>query len=725
MAAPSNLINPKKASIVSRYFDVSLFVLILTGFVTLVSTGKLDLLWTVVVSLALLYRAILLLRGKHHVLAERWISYLSVAYIPFYAIDYFGISRSFLSATVHMVLFSMLLKIFSVQRDRDHIYLAILSFLMVLSAALLTVDVLFLAVFFVFMLLAVTTFMSMEMKRSANALVRPVTLSESKTFRRSLSLFGVLMVFAIVLCAAVIFFVLPRVSAGYLTAFAPRNDLVTGFSENVRLGDIGQIKQSSTVVMHVQFTDGKVPFPDLKWRGVGLGTFDGRRWYNPIGNLVVANYTNGHLYVGPHAFDSDQSRKTELRLARGFSSYRIVMEPIATNVFFLATDPYELIGNYREVALDQAGSVFNNDRERAVTVYQGRSTIPFKTKLTLRESTPLDSAMFVTYLQLPVTDPRVTELSRKITSLADNDFDRASGLETYLRTHYGYTLELPSTQVADPLANFLFERKKGHCEYFASAMAIMLRTIGIPSRVVNGFRNGQYNDLTGSYIIRASDAHSWVEAFISGYGWITFDPTPPDPLHETNVWSRMMLYADAGREFWREWVINYDYRRRETLGQETTVQTRRFYYKGLAWLKSRYKKLIAMTHHVQDGLTGYSWAIKINKLFILFGLLIAVLLAFIFILVLRHRKNAAAKCQADTKQAASLWYRKMTTKIAPLGWTKLPNQTPQEFVLSIEQPEIRLAVATFTRHYERARFADSTEDADVLPQLYEEISLPS
>ena len=67
---------------------------------------------------------------------------------------------------------------------------------------------------------------------------------------------------------------------------------------------------------------------------------------------------------------------------------------------------------------------------------------------------------------------------------------------------------------ADPIAYFLFERKRGHCEYFASSMAVMLRAVGIPSRVVTGFRGGEFNDLTGSYIIRARDAHAWVEAYI-------------------------------------------------------------------------------------------------------------------------------------------------------------------------------------------------------------------
>ena len=102
-------------------------------------------------------------------------------------------------------------------------------------------------------------------------------------------------------------------------------------------------------------------------------------------------------------------------------------------------------------------------------------------------------------------------------------------------THFGYTLEIPRVAPRDPLADFLFVRKRGHCEYFASSMAIMLRTLGIPSRVVNGFRTSEFNDLTGNYVIRASSAHSWVEAYFPGYGWVSFDPTPGSPWAEQRV----------------------------------------------------------------------------------------------------------------------------------------------------------------------------------------------
>ena len=133
------------------------------------------------------------------------------------------------------------------------------------------------------------------------------------------------------------------------------------------------------------------------------------------------------------------------------------------------------------------------------------------------------------YLQVPPLDERVPELARQITASAGNPFDRAAALERYLMSRFGYTLELPRVSPQDPIADFLFVRKRGHCEYFASSMAIMLRTLGIPSRVVNGFRTTEFNDLTGNYVVRASSAHSWVEAYFPNYGWISFDPTPGTP----------------------------------------------------------------------------------------------------------------------------------------------------------------------------------------------------
>ena len=176
------------------------------------------------------------------------------------------------------------------------------------------------------------------------------------------------------------------------------------------------------------------------------------------------------------------------------------------------------------------------------------------------------------YLKLPPLDVRISKLAEEITAQAPNNYEKAVALERYLSTHFGYTLELPRTLARDPLANFLFERKRGHCEYFASSMAVMLRSLRIPSRIVTGFRGGEFNDLTGQYVVRASDAHSWVEAYFPGFGWISFDPTPAGSVPARTGWSRLQLYLDAAASFWREWIINYDVSHQRTLGKDAAYR---------------------------------------------------------------------------------------------------------------------------------------------------------
>ena len=143
------------AAAIRRYFDVVLYLLIFTGFGTLASTGRLDLATVIIVTSALLYRGYALARRQEVLLSERWTNILTIACVGFYIADDFFISRAFLGATVHLVLFVMLVRLFSAQRDRDHYFLAVLSFLMVLAAAVLTVDSTFLIALAGFVLLAV------------------------------------------------------------------------------------------------------------------------------------------------------------------------------------------------------------------------------------------------------------------------------------------------------------------------------------------------------------------------------------------------------------------------------------------------------------------------------------------------------------------------------------------------------------------------------------------
>src|SRR5579864_533460 len=285
---------------VERYFEISLFLLIATGFLTLASTGRLDFLSLFFILGVLATRAILLVRDRTVVIPEKYANFATVVYAFFFAADFFLLSGSFVVSTVHLVLFIMAFKIFSVQRERDHVYLALLSFAMVLAAALLTVDSVFFFAFCLFLVLATSTFVSMEMRRSAakaTAQAREVEVTRRR-LARWLSATSVLLVAGTIIGGFFIFFILPRPSGGYLNSLAQNNQFVTGFSNDVMLGRIGELKRSSEVLMHIQISgDDHGEHSDLKWRGIGLSLFDGQRWTNLAKQCLIHAAPEGYFQV--------------------------------------------------------------------------------------------------------------------------------------------------------------------------------------------------------------------------------------------------------------------------------------------------------------------------------------------------------------------------------------------------------------------------------------------
>ncbi len=709
---------------VRRYFDVCLYTLVLTGFATLAATGGLDAPTVLLVGLALFVRGYFLLPGRTVFIPERWTTYLTLAYAGFYVVDYFLLSGAFLSSTVHLVLFGMVVRLFSAQQERDHYMLAVLSFLMVLAAAVLTVDSLFLFSFAVFMLMAVVTFVLMEMRHSiASTPIHAKESSEARAHQRlavSLASAAPLLMLAILCGASVIFFILPRVSSHYLSSYASTSDLSTGFSDRVQLGRIGQIQQSNAVVMHIQIEGDKSGLYDLKWRGVALSNFDGRAWSNPLEQTVLLRLPDGSFPLLPsrsaRAFNDNPPlpRSTPVH-------YRVMMEPMGSNVFFLAPRAGTLQGNYRMVSIDSASAVYDLDPEHPVTTYEAFSNIARPPLEQLRSSADIyPPAVLITYLQLPSVDPRIRQLAAEITAREASNYDKAVAIERYLMSHYSYTLQLPRTTSRDPLADFLFERKRGHCEYFASAMAVMLRSLRIPARVVNGFRTGEFNDVTSNYVVRASNAHSWVEAYFPGSGWVSFDPTPPAPASAHNAWDRAMLYVDAMASFWREWIINYDASHQKTLGQEAGRGSRALVESMRMWYQHRYGEMLKRARKIHNAIASspVRWSMT--------GLAITAILLLLANLrrLLRSLRNYRLRGHPERapRLAATIWYEKMSHSLARQGWHKRPTETPSEFAAAIDDPAIRGRVVRFTRHYESARFGASTEDAQQLPQLYEEVA---
>jgi len=715
MSAVSQPANPLWTA-VERYFEVALYLLVFVGFGALASTGGLDTLTVLLVGGALLFRGYALLSRRSVLLPERWTTSLTLAYALFYLADYLLLSRTFLYTTVHLVLFVMLVRLFSARRDRDFYFLAVLSFLMLLAASVLTVESTFLFAFGAFMLVAVITFILMEMRSSsARATVRARPLTDIRIPRQMgfwLAATAPAFVFFMLLTGAAIFFVLPRFSSSYLGAYGANGGIATGFSDHVQLGQIGEIQQSNSLVMHIQIDGDQHGAYDLKWRGVTLNLFNGTSWSNPHEQHFV------HRVGGRFLLAAQPNPVIAPTVVR----YRVLMEPVASSVFFLAPTPLTLEGNYQVVSMDAGGGVFDPDPEHPVNSYEARSNIAQATPAQLRaSSSDYPPEVALNDLQMPGSlDPRVSRVAEQIAASESNNYDKAAALERYLRANFKYTLQLPRASNRDPVAFFLFDRKQGHCEYFASSMAVMLRSLGIPSRVVNGFRTGEFNDLTSQYLVRASNAHSWVEAFFPGYGWIGFDPTPAAPVPIRSGWGRAMLYLDAMASFWREWIINYDISHQHALGRQATQSTLDWLRHAQYWSRRQYDRLLNAARHTQQIVSDAPVAWGLGALGIVALLVAGANAQRIWRAVSRRR--VAARPEKFPVTAATIWYERTLRELARKGFRKSDAQTPEEFVRSISDQVLREPISRFTEHYERARFGASAEDAARLPELFEEFA---
>ncbi len=711
---------------IDHYFEVALYLLVLTGFATLASTSGLDLASVILVGIALAFRGYLLAKRRQFTISERWTAPLSIAYFVFFAVDYFAFSHSFLPATVHLALFGVVVRMFSLRKERDHVMLAILAFLMVLASSVLTVDSVFLFSFAAFMLMAVATFVLMEMRRSgqeANIQARHSSNpQEHRHLAFSLVRVAPALMLMILAAGAVVFFLMPRMSAGYLGGYSFGTDFSSGFSDRVQLGQIGQIQQSTAVVMHIQIDGDTVGRYDLHWRGVALANFDGHIWSNPRDQFALQRRSNSSFALPRFGNAVLTSYVTASQVREQIIHYRVLMEPIGTNVFFLAPWARSISGDYRLLAADSTGAVYNFDTGRSISRYEAESDIATPSPGELRlAGQNYPAPISAQYLRIPQLDARVQQLAEQVTASAKNNFDKAAAIENHLRTRYGYTLQLPRNTIKDPVADFLFVRKQGHCEYFASSMAVMLRTLGIPSRVVNGFRTDEFNDLTGNYVVRAKDAHSWVEAYFPGFGWQTFDPTPAGGATTPQGWSRIALYVDAMASFWRDWVVSYDTSHQYVLGQAAISGTVGLWEGARNWARDHYDRMLKWARRSQDRVENspVGWAAL--------GLMVAAALLLLGnlgrIMRVMHEKWLQAHPERSPEQAATMWYQRMARALARRGVEKPAAQTPQEFARKIEDSRLRAPVARFTEVYESARFGNSTDDAQRLPELYEEVEL--
>lgn len=723
-----------------RFFHGSLFFLILTSIGMLIATGKLDLASCVLASVAILYKGFRGWRSKSPQLSHRAATWLVASYLVVFPLDVLFFSRAFVASStnpalyaallgaVHFLLFVMLVRLFSASTDRDALFLAMLAFAAILAAAVLTVDTSFLVLFFIFLLFGVATFVGMELRRSARGAISPpldAQPAQERRITRALSLATLSVALGAILIGGALFFFFPRFNAGYLGRTGMQPSLMTGFTDDVELGQIGEIKKDSTVVMRVK-TGKPVGDPLLRWRGIALSTFDGKRWTTPHHHAAALTPNpDGWIYVADSA---QQQNDASVGL-----QYEVLLQPLATDALFAPANAISLQGNFsgegsnvawssrRSYLLkDSTGSLFNPFRNYARVRYYGFSRLPKLNAAKLRAaSSDYPEEIRAAYLQLPTLDPRVPELSKTVTARAPTPYEKTVAIEAYLRSRFTYTLSLTGKPGEDPLAHFLFETRAGHCEYFASAMTIMLRTLGIPAREVNGFLPGEYNDLAGDYIVRASDAHSWVEVYFPGSGWVTFDPTP-SAAQDFGLLSRLGKYMDWMELSWNEWVINYDFAHQVQMAQLMQRNTRSWTESARAWFAAEQRKSKRSIKSWLYRHGPFTFVVPLALILFLAVLRYDLLPTAIRRLRLYWQLRAPESARANPLLASRL-YAELLRLLERRGLARHASQTPLEFATALSQPALASEVREFTQIYAHARFGGAPCDTVRLRQLLDQV----
>ncbi len=285
-----------------------------------------------------------------------------------------------------------------------------------------------------------------------------------------------------------------------------------GFDSSLNLAYRGGL--SDTVMMYVRSPAWSY------WRSHAYDTYDGRSW-SQVDTSVRIIRRSGPL------FDLNFRRLPWFQEDYFVQTYNIVQE--MPNLIFTAGQPLQLYLAANQIGLDKTGGIHVGDTLKPGMVYSVMSLRQDTPPETLRRDRgyyPLNIVQ--PDLQLPATvTQRTRDLAQHIAADEPTTYDQVIAVRDYVRDHYTYDYFPPAQPPnTDAVDQFLFVDKRGVCEHFVSAMVIMLRSLGIPARLVAGFGSGQYNAFTNYYEVRANDAHAWVEVYFSDYGWIPFDPTP-------------------------------------------------------------------------------------------------------------------------------------------------------------------------------------------------------
>jgi hypothetical protein len=440
-----------------------------------------------------------------------------------------------------MVDLLLLLLVAEVFRTRDigndaRVYA--LTFALLVASAAYRPGALFGIAFVAYMAAATVSLMvghllhSIERKAVRDIPLRPRFLAQSAAFS-GVALFT----------SALVFLAFPRVTRGWVSRGLPLAQSVMGFSDRVSLTEHGgQLYPNPELVLRVEFPNGTpADIPDMHWRGLSFDRFNGFEWMRTPGLYQPAvNPDVPRTMLVQHIFGADLPDVSVM-----FGLHQILKID--------GDDPRLITHRNPNGDFDYAG--------RGPPSYMVYSNIARPTLEQLQSDSGGITPIVAPYLQLPRLTPRMIALADSLSAGTVTTADKVRAVEDYLRP-FTYTVTLPPSARQATLDYFLFNRREGHCEYFSTAMAVLLRAMGVPTRNVNGFLGGDWNEFGKFLSVTQNQAHSWVEVWFPRYGWVQFDPTPASlsGLAELRrpMFRKLRAFVDGIDYRWNRWVLEYD-----------------------------------------------------------------------------------------------------------------------------------------------------------------------
>jgi len=576
----------------------------------------------------------------------RWIlTVVSVAVILYFLIR---IDVQDLIGQIMEALFILMgIKYLEHREVRDFMQIYALALFVLAGLGLMTLGMAFVAYLLVFFLLLSLSFIFLTFYSQD-----PELELTNSTVRTMISRCLWIPLLAIPLSAAM-FVILPRTSYPILSFLNRPDKARAGFTDNVRLGQVSDIQEDERIIFRA--TMDRVDESSLYWRGITLDHFDGTSWRNARRGVYTPAGTRGPVGA--------------------MISQTIYLEPYDNTSLFALDKPVHI----------ELRRVRKNDDHTFTMPRFIERRIRYTALSALSNVIPEENISLKTHLQLPPDlSPRIVSLAKSLAVRGDRNATVNRILSHLASDRYGYSLkDLPVSK--NPLESFLFDSPKGNCEYFASAMAVLLRVNEIPSRLVGGYQGGYYNEMGNYYIVPQKNAHVWVEAHIPGKGWVRFDPTPAgaglSSLSGRGALSKLRMFLDTINYYWYGIILTYNLERQISITRTIVSGLRRpssFSFSPLMKKTAQYSALFAAA----------------------IGL---ILLAWFLI--------------SSAKRREMVMLDRFLKRLKTAGYEKQTSEGLEEFIRRIGDDGLRTASMEFARAFEEIYYGDRRFTADDLKRL--------